>query len=206
MRCARERASSDVEIAAGQGTQLDGVENVHFLAFGFEQPVLLEARKYARHRLHRKAQIVTNFVARHGQAELVGREAAGAETRREVDQEGGNALIGGLLRQQEHHLLIIANLAAHDAHQLAAQLRQLQGQVVEVPGTLIVKDTEALLVEAVGSGGVPEETAAQIKILQPFDDPDLFATLESSAAIRYGPATVTGLWQGNGLQVFWARR
>lgn len=81
-----------------------------------------------------------------------------------------------------------------------------QGQVVEVPGTLIVKDAEALLVEAVGPGGVPEETAAQVKILQPFDDPELFASLDNSAAIRYGPVTVTGLWQGKGLQVFWARR
>ncbi|HYF64848.1 MAG TPA: hypothetical protein VD886_18635 [Herpetosiphonaceae bacterium] len=81
-----------------------------------------------------------------------------------------------------------------------------QGQVVEVPGTLIVKAAEALLVEAAGPGGVPAETAAQIKILHPFDDPELFAALDSNAAIRYGPVTVTGLWHGNGLQVFWARR
>lgn len=81
-----------------------------------------------------------------------------------------------------------------------------QGQVVEVPGTLIVKDAAALLVGEVGPGGVPAETAAQIKILQPFDDPELFAALDGNAAIRYGPVTVTGLWQGNGLQVFWARR
>ena len=104
---------------------------MHFLAFGFEQLVLLEAGKYPRYGLHRKAQIVTNFVARHGQAELIGREAAGAEACREVDQECGDAFIGGFLREQQHHLLIVADLAAHNAHQLAAQLRQLYRQLVE---------------------------------------------------------------------------
>jgi hypothetical protein len=81
-----------------------------------------------------------------------------------------------------------------------------QGQLVEITGTLIVKSDEALLVEAAGPGGVPAETAAQVKIIQPFSDPALFEALESNGPIRFGPVTVTGLWQGKGLQVFWARR
>ena len=40
----------------------------------------------------------------------------------------GDTLISGLFRQQQHHLLIVANLAAHHSHQLTAQLWQLQGQ------------------------------------------------------------------------------
>ncbi len=125
-RLARPAVRSTSSVAAGQGAQLDRVEDVHFLAFGFEQFVLLEAGEHAGHGFHRQAQVVADFVARHAQAELVGREATGTEARRQVDQEGGDALVGGFLRQQQHHLLIVADLAAHHAHQLAAQLRQLQ--------------------------------------------------------------------------------
>ena len=104
---------------------------MHFLAFGRNQLVLLEAGEYAGHGFHRQAQVVADFVARHAQAELVSREASGAETRGEVDQEGGDPFVGGFLREQQHHLLVVANFPAHHAHQLAAQLRQLQGQFIQ---------------------------------------------------------------------------
>ena len=79
-----------------------------------------------------------------------------------------------------------------------------QGQVVAISGTLIIKADAALLVEAVGSGGVPSATAVQIKIVQPFNDAALVAALpNTSGTIRYGEATLTGIWQGNALVVFW---
>ena len=55
------------------------VEDVHFFAFGFQQADLLKTREYTRYGFHCKAQIVTDFVARHRQAELVGRKAPSAE-------------------------------------------------------------------------------------------------------------------------------
>ncbi|MNQ60217.1 hypothetical protein D3C85_744890 [compost metagenome] len=104
---------------------------MHFLAFGGEQLALLEAGEDPGHGFHRQAQVVADLVARHGQAELVGREAARAKARREVDQEGGDALVGGLLGEQQHHLLVVADFPAHDAHQLPAQLRQLDREFVQ---------------------------------------------------------------------------
>ncbi|VTM19230.1 Uncharacterised protein [Pseudomonas aeruginosa] len=106
-------------------------EDVHFLAFRADQAVLLEAGEDPRHGFHGQAEVVADLVARHGQAELLGGETAGAETRRQVDQEGSDALVGGLLRQQQHHLLVVANLPAHQTHQLATQLRQLLGEFVQ---------------------------------------------------------------------------
>nr|BFE90099.1 hypothetical protein GCM10020185_06350 [Pseudomonas brassicacearum subsp. brassicacearum] len=36
-----------------------------------------------------------------------------------------------VFRKQQHHLLIVTDFPAHDPHQLAAQLRQLYGQLVQ---------------------------------------------------------------------------
>lgn len=81
-----------------------------------------------------------------------------------------------------------------------------QGQVIAISGTLIIKADAALLVEAVGAGGVPSETAVQIKIAQPFNDAALVAALpNTSGTIRYGAATLIGIWQGNALVVFWGQ-
>ena len=126
----------------------------------------------------------------YGVVRVSGRVQVGADGVRQIQPTSSKVLVPAAV--------LLADLQQNSA--------VYQGQVVEITGTLIVKADEALLVEAVGPGGVPAETAAQIKILQPFDDPDLFAALDSNAAIRYGPVTVTGLWQGKGLQVFWARR
>ena len=104
---------------------------MHFLAFRADQAVLLEAGEDPRHGFHGQAEIVADLVTRHGQAELLGGEATGTEARRQVDQEGGDALVGSLLRQQQHHLLVIADFPAHQAHQLTAQLRRLLGQFVQ---------------------------------------------------------------------------
>lgn len=66
-----------------------------FLAFGGDQFVLLETREHPRHGLHCQAQVIADFIARHAQAELIGREATSTEARRQVDQKGGDALVGG---------------------------------------------------------------------------------------------------------------
>jgi len=104
---------------------------VDFLAFGGNQLVLLEAREHPRDGFHGQPQVVADFVARHAQAELIGGKTTGAEAGRQVDQKGGNALVCGLFGQQQHHLLIVTNFTAHDAHQLPTQLRQLHREFVQ---------------------------------------------------------------------------
>src|SRR5690606_26194281 len=49
------------QVAAGQGAQLDGVEDLHFLALGVDQAVLLEAGEHPRHGLHGQAQVVAEL-------------------------------------------------------------------------------------------------------------------------------------------------
>ncbi len=79
-----------------------------------------------------------------------------------------------------------------------------QEQVVQVNGTIIVNEQEALLVEAVGSGGVPTADAAQIKVAQPFSDRELISRLPGqSNNVRYGSVVAVGLWRNKSLQIFW---
>ena len=63
---------SAVEVATRQGAQFDRVGDFHFLAFGSQQTVLLEAGEHPRDGFYRQAQVVADLVARHGQAELIG--------------------------------------------------------------------------------------------------------------------------------------
>src|SRR3546814_10343149 len=79
--------SSAFDRATRQGAELDRVENMDLLALGGDQLVLLETGEYPGHGFHRQAQVVADFVARHAQAELVGRKTAGTEACREVDRE-----------------------------------------------------------------------------------------------------------------------
>ncbi len=82
-----------------------------------------------------------------------------------------------------------------------------QQQILKLKGTLIVKSDEALLVEAVNEGGIPTETAVQLKIAQPFSDTALIETLpKQNGAIRYGEIELVGELQGKTLRVFWATK
>ncbi len=46
-------------------------------------------------------------------------------------QEGGKALFGILLGEQQDHLLVAHDLVAHQPHDLLAQLGHLAGKIVE---------------------------------------------------------------------------
>jgi hypothetical protein len=88
---------------------------------------------------------------------------------------------------------------------LQANSATYSGQIVALKGSVVVKPGAALLVDAVGPGGVPNDTAAQIKIAQPFADAALIERLpQHSGDIRYGPISVVGLWRGQSLTIFWA--
>ncbi|MNZ93336.1 hypothetical protein D3C78_1123980 [compost metagenome] len=71
-------------------------------------------------------------MARHAQAEAQGGEAALAEVRRDVEQEGGDARVGVEPGQQQLHLLILTDLAAHHQHDLVRQAGNPGGQVFQL--------------------------------------------------------------------------
>ncbi|NJM07645.1 hypothetical protein HC891_17845 [Candidatus Gracilibacteria bacterium] len=70
-------------------------------------------------------------------------------------------------------------------------------QVLQLRGNLLVGTSSALLVDQLGSGGVPAANARQIKLAQPIQDEALLAQLQGApgAAARFGPVTIEGFWQ-----------
>ena len=76
-----------------------------------------------------------------------------------------------------------------------------QDQVVSFVGTLIVSENEALLVEEITEGGVPAADARQLKISQPFGDPQL--RVIGNSAVGVVQVNVVGLLQGKSVRIFW---
>lgn len=73
-------------------------------------------------------------------------------------------------------------------------------QPVRMEGQILLSGSTALLVESLGSGGVPLADATQIKLLGPIDDDArLHAQLSAGGAARYGPVTIIGIWRRSGL-------
>ena len=72
---------------------------------------------------------------------------------------------------------------------------------VRVTGVLMTTASEALLIEQVGPGGVPDPTARQIKLAGPLRDAALLADLTATpgGAVRYGMVQVEGVWYGGKL-------
>ncbi len=88
--------------------------------------------------------------------------------------------------------------------ELNQNLAVYNNQVLRVYGTLLLKDQAALLVEEVGSGGVPTANAAQITIEQiPNQSPLIQQLPNQQGNIRYGPLTLVGMLRGKTLHVFW---
>ncbi len=109
------------------------------------------------------------------------------------------------VRQLQPTTVKVLPPASLSLDELQANSATYNGQVVALKGTLLIKPGAALLVDAVGPGGVPSETGAQIKIDQPFGDAALVDRLpQGGGEIRYGPVTVVGLWRGQSLTIFWA--
>lgn len=76
-----------------------------------------------------------------------------------------------------------------------------EGQPVRLQGQLLARADSALLVERLGAGGVPADTALQLKLAAPPRDPSLATRLRSAGAgdVRFGPVEITGLWRGGRL-------
>lgn len=78
------------------------------------------------------------------------------------------------------------------------------GQFVRVKGNLLVSGENALLVEEIGSGGVPPVLARQVKLAEPVRDKLLLARLTTSGGgkARYGPVEIEGFWRSGELLAF----
>ena len=88
--------------------------------------------------------------------------------------------------------------------ELNQNLAVYNNQVLRLNGTLLLKDQAALLVEEVGSGGVPTTNAAQITVEQiPSQSPLVQQLPNQQGNIRYGQITLVGMLRGKSLHVFW---
>ena len=76
-----------------------------------------------------------------------------------------------------------------------------QSQLVRVAGGLLVRDTSAILAEALGAGGLPAPQSRQIKLRGPVHDQALLSRLKGapSGAVRFGAVQVEGVLQDGAL-------
>jgi hypothetical protein len=72
-----------------------------------------------------------------------------------------------------------------------------ENRLVRLVGGLIARDSSALLVEQLGSGGLPLPKARQIKLHAPLRDRELLGRLKnvSGGAIRFGQVQLEGFWR-----------
>lgn len=72
------------------------------------------------------------------------------------------------------------------------------GRLVRVLGSLLLGKGSALLVDKLGSGGIPAQGARQIKLLGPIDDSRILNALteSSSGVVRFGQVQVEGVLRG----------
>lgn len=82
--------------------------------------------------------------------------------------------------------------------ELADRAKASAARPVRVVGALLAHGKEALLVERLGNGGLPDAQARQIKLRAPLRDTRLLDQLQRAAggSLRYGQVQIEGLWQG----------
>lgn len=76
-----------------------------------------------------------------------------------------------------------------------------RGRLVRVLGGLLLRNGSALLVDALGPGGIPAQQARQIKLLGSIDAPQILTTLSQSPSgvVRFGQVQVEGVLRGTSL-------
>lgn len=84
---------------------------------------------------------------------------------------------------------------------LAATPDRFERVPVRVAGALVASASEALLVEAIGPGGIPAPAARQVKLRAPVRDAALLAMLAAApgGAVRYGMVQIEGIWHDGAL-------
>jgi hypothetical protein len=73
-----------------------------------------------------------------------------------------------------------------------------ENRLLRLVGSLIARDSSALLVDQLGAGGLPLPKARQLKLRAPLQDRTLLGRLKgvSGGAIRFGQVQVEGFWRG----------
>jgi hypothetical protein len=74
-------------------------------------------------------------------------------------------------------------------------------QPVRLAGQLLLGTSSALLVDQIGSGGVPAASAQQIKLLGPIEGAALRQRLTAApgGSARFGPVQIIGIWRRSSL-------
>jgi hypothetical protein len=74
-------------------------------------------------------------------------------------------------------------------------------QPVRLSGQVLLSDSTALLVDQLGSGGVPSSDAQQIKLIGPIEGDQLRQRLSatSGGAAHFGPVQIIGIWRRSSL-------
>ena len=90
-----------------------------------EQPVVLKLGKGAAHGFEFEAEIAADLFARHAQNKFGRRVAARGEAPGQVEQEGGQPLLGAHAAQQQHDAVVAHDFAAHHPVKMALQQREL---------------------------------------------------------------------------------
>ena len=117
--------------AADHGAQRLHRHDLDLAVAHADQPFELEARQDPAHRLELQAQQAADLFAGHAQQEPVGREPAGAQPLRQVDQERRQPFLGTHRAEQQHQRTFTLDLAGEHAEQLALQRGLPAGQRVE---------------------------------------------------------------------------
>jgi hypothetical protein len=70
-------------------------------------------------------------------------------------------------------------------------------QPVRLSGQLLLGESTALLVDQLGSGGVPTSNAQQLKLVGPIEGDPLRERLTATTggAARFGPVKIVGIWR-----------
>jgi hypothetical protein len=76
-----------------------------------------------------------------------------------------------------------------------------ENRLIRLVGSLIARESSALLVDQLGSGGLPMPKARQLKLRAPLRDHALLNRLKgvSGGAIRYGQVQLEGFWRAGTL-------
>ena len=91
-----------------------------------------KSRESPAHRFQLHSQVTADLGARHAQVELDGRVAARLQALGQVQQEGGQPLLGVHAAQQHHETVLAHDLPAHQPADCTLQIGALHRQLVEV--------------------------------------------------------------------------
>lgn len=77
-------------------------------------------------------------------------------------------------------------------------------RLVRLVGGLLIRGTSSLLIDKIGSGGIPAPKARQLKLRTPIADQALVSRLKSApgGAVHFGQAQVEGFWRNGMLTPF----